>query len=498
MKYIIEVRDIWEIGQRANQEDSLYPAYKEAKDSDRMFIVCDGMGGHESGEVASATVCEAMSRYIMENCPDAEGEFTDDNLREAITAAFDALDGKDNNESGKKKMGTTMTFLKLHNKGCTIAHIGDSRIYHVRPGKTAEETRILFQSRDHSLVNDLIKVGELTPEEAKTSNIRNIITRALQPHMEYRPKAEIHYTHDIRPGDYFMLCSDGILEEFEDEHIQYYFSEEGGDIDSKVEKIIADTENNRDNHTAFLIHIIDVIDPLPVVTEDTSIGKDEDTLVDIDENGEIIEVSANERTQTPPKQTDNTTTKRERSPEDKRNLYIAIATAIIILFIAIFLLFKGCNNNNKKENNASPAEQIETLIEEQNAETEKAKEEVQKAKKEANKAKREAEEAKLKAAEEKKEIERKLDSLAKENEKLEQENERIIQQNNNEKAEVLQRGLENVKTAINPPVEETQETKNDSARGNQVLEVLKTVTNSAANSTETTSEESTDAEANNQ
>ncbi len=492
MKYIIEVRDIWEIGQRANQEDSLYPAYKEAKDSDRMFIVCDGMGGHESGEVASATVCEAMSRYIMENCPDAEGEFTDDNLREAITAAFDALDGKDNNESGKKKMGTTMTFLKLHNKGCTIAHIGDSRIYHVRPGKTAEETRILFQSRDHSLVNDLIKVGELTPEEAKTSNIRNIITRALQPHMEYRPKAEIHYTHDIRPGDYFMLCSDGILEEFEDEHIQYYFSEEGGDIDSKVEKIIADTENNRDNHTAFLIHIIDVIDPLPVVTEDTPILKDEDTHVDFDENGEIIEVTANEL----PRQ-ESTKTK-QASPENNLNKNIAIITTIIVFIFAIFLLFKGCNGNNKKENNASPAEQIETLIEEQNAETEKAKEEVQKAKKEANKAKREAEEAKLKAAEEKKEIERKLDSLAKENEKLEQENERIIQQNNNEKAEVLQRGLEYVKTAINPPVEETQETKNDSARGNQVLEVLKTVTNGAANSTETTSEESTDAEANNQ
>lgn len=480
MKYIIEVRDIWEIGQRANQEDSLYPAYKEAKDSDRMFIVCDGMGGHESGEVASATVCEAMSRYIMENCPDAEGEFTDDNLREAITAAFDALDGKDNNESGKKKMGTTMTFLKLHNKGCTIAHIGDSRIYHVRPAHTAEETRILFQSRDHSLVNDLIRVGELTPEEAKTSNIRNIITRALQPHMEYRPKAEIHHTHDIRPGDYFMLCSDGILEEFEDEHIQYYFSEEGGDIDSKVEKIIADTENNRDNHTAFLIHIIDVIDPLPVVTEDTSIGKDEDTLVDIDENGEIIEVSANERTQTPPKQTDNTTTKRERSPEDKRNLYIAIATAIIILFIAIFLLFKGCNGNNKKENNASPAEQIETLIEEQ-----QNHEKIKEAEKKAAMAEKEAIEANRRADEN----ERKLKAIEDSIKADQKEKEEKLKQS---KIEKLHKGLEETEKAINATVKDDKESANDTTKGVQGIgAVVKTLTNGTANSAETDPVENT-------
>ncbi len=486
MKYIIEVRDIWEIGQRANQEDSLFPAHNEAKDSDRLFIVCDGMGGHESGEVASATVCEAMSQYIMENCPDAEGEFTDDNLRQALTAAFDALDGKDNNESGKKKMGTTMTFLKLHDKGCTIAHIGDSRIYHIRPGKTAEETRIMFQTRDHSLVNDLIKVGELTPEEAKTSNIRNIITRALQPHMEYRPKAEIHHTHDIRPGDYFMLCSDGVLEEFEDEHIQYYFSEEGGDIDSKVEKLIAYTENNRDNHTAYLIHIIDVIDPLPVVTENTSIDKNEDTHVDIDENGEIIEVAANEL----PRQESTKPTK--PSPEDKLNKNIAIITTIIVFIFAIFLLFKGCNGkNDKTDSNASPADKIETMLDEQNAEAEKAKEEAQKAKKEAEKkaamAEKEAIEANRRADENEKRLKAIEDSIKAD----QKEKEEKLKQS---KIEKLQKGFEETEKAINPPVEETQEIKNDSARGNQVLEALKTGINDAVKSVETTQGENSETE----
>ena len=156
-----------------------------------------------------------------------------------------------------------MTFLKLHDQGCTIAHIGDSRVYHIRPGRTAEDTEILFQTIDHSLVNDLIKIGELTPEEAKTSNQRNVITRAMQPCMERRPRADIYHTSDIRPGDYFMLCSDGILEQMEDENIKHIFSEKYSD-EQKVDMIIKVTQDNRDNHTAFLVHVLDVIGDVPI------------------------------------------------------------------------------------------------------------------------------------------------------------------------------------------------------------------------------------------
>ena len=118
--------------------------------------------------------------------------------------------------------------MKLHTEGATIAHIGDSRVYHIRPGKVANDTEIRFQTRDHSLVNDLIKIGELTPEEAKHSRQKNIITRAMQPCMERRPKADLYHTQDIQPGDYFMLCSDGMLEQMDDENIRFIFSDEGG------------------------------------------------------------------------------------------------------------------------------------------------------------------------------------------------------------------------------------------------------------------------------
>lgn len=258
MRYKVEVYNIWELGKRANQEDSLFPEYNQQTPNDRLFILCDGMGGHAKGEVASSTVCRAMSESIMEMCPDPEGAFTDDILQQAISDAFDALDAVDPDDGSLKKMGTTMTFLKLHANGATIAHMGDSRVYHVRPGQTAEDTRILFVTEDHSLVNDLVKIGELTPEEARTSRQKNVITRAMQPHMERRPRADIYHTIDIQPGDYFFMCSDGVLERWEDYHVRNCFSNSYGDDYARVQGIIGETSDNSDNHTAIIVKILDV------------------------------------------------------------------------------------------------------------------------------------------------------------------------------------------------------------------------------------------------
>lgn len=278
MKYQLKVYSIWEFGQRKDsqgnphQEDSLFPEFGKQSDNDRLFILCDGMGGHDAGEVASATVCEAMSQSIINDGHDKDGIFTIDDFNTAIDKAFIALDERDS--GAEKKMGTTMTFLKLHNEGAFIAHMGDSRVYHIRPGKDGEETQILFETSDHSLVNDLIKIGELTKEEARHSKQKNVITRAMQPNMGRKPKADIYQTIDIKPGDYFYMCSDGMLEQPEMEDgtsLKNVFSELGGNDENKVEILKSVTEKNRDNHTAFIIHIIDVMDPiekiLPTVSD---------------------------------------------------------------------------------------------------------------------------------------------------------------------------------------------------------------------------------------
>jgi serine/threonine protein phosphatase PrpC len=196
-----------------------------------------------------------LSSSVLASC-EAEGEFTDAIFEAALSAAYDALDAKDN--GSPKKMGTTLTFLKLHKAGCTIAHIGDSRVYHLRPGADAASTEILYQTEDHSLVNDLVRIGELTPEEAKTSKQRNVITRAMQPNMERRSRADLAHSSDIRKGDYFLLCSDGILEQMEDDNLKFIFSDMGGDAQKKVDMLIKVTADNRDNHSALLVQITDV------------------------------------------------------------------------------------------------------------------------------------------------------------------------------------------------------------------------------------------------
>lgn len=264
MRYVLRAYSVWEIGKRVDaegrphQEDSMYPAAGEQKDSDRLFILCDGMGGHSAGEVASSTVCEAMSGSILSHTQ-PEGDFGQEDFDAALKAAFDALDAKDN--GAEKKMGTTLAFLKLHSGGYFIAHMGDSRVYHIRPGKTKDDTRIIFRTEDHSLVNALIKVGELTPEEAKTFKRKNVITRAMQPNTDYRPKADIHISSDIKAGDYFMLCSDGMLENMDDGNLRFIFSGEGGDDNNKVENALTrGTMENRDNHSAMIVHILDVKD----------------------------------------------------------------------------------------------------------------------------------------------------------------------------------------------------------------------------------------------
>lgn len=256
MKYRLKVYTIWELGQREKQEDSIFPMHGQAKETDRLFVLCDGMGGHSAGEIASGTVCEAMSGSILRRCPNEESAFTEEVFKQALDDALNALDAKDNGAS--KKMGTTLTFLKLHAAGATIAHIGDSRVYHIRPGKDVDDTKILFQTRDHSLINDLIKIGELTPEEAKHSRQRNVITRAMQPNMERRPKADMYHTRDIQTGDYFMLCSDGVLEQMEDNNLRFIFSGKGGSAENKVNILKKVTADNRDNHSAIVVHILNV------------------------------------------------------------------------------------------------------------------------------------------------------------------------------------------------------------------------------------------------
>ena len=249
-----------ELGKRDNQEDSIFPPLSDGPSGGSLFILCDGMGGHAAGEVASSTVCEAMSQYIAAH-PREDGLFDESDFDAAMDAAYNALDAKDTED--EKKMGTTLTFAKFHAGGCFTAHIGDSRIYQVRPS----EKRILHVTRDHSLVNDLITLGEMTPEEAKNSRQKNVITRAVQPHQERRTPAECLNITDIEVGDIFYLCSDGMLEQTEDDIIVNTLSLQRP-LEDIIEILRGATRDNKDNHSAHLIRVEAILEePVSAIPE---------------------------------------------------------------------------------------------------------------------------------------------------------------------------------------------------------------------------------------
>lgn len=312
---IYQPHAIWELGQRDNQEDSIFPAFGKATDDDRLFILCDGMGGHEHGEVASRTVCKAMSNAILSL---DKQSFTDDDLLDALQVVYRQLDCLDN--SHLRKMGTTLCLLYFHQGGLTAAHIGDSRIYHIRP----KENRILYQSRDHSLVYDLYQAGEISYEEMRTSPQKNIITRAIQPGEESRVRPAIVHIADIQPGDYFYICSDGMLEQMDNDELCRLLSADGSD-EKKRMQLIAATSDNKDNHSAYLIHIKEVAheagDNMLLDDEQTS----KDNALNIRPQSQSDDVSIVSRP-TPKPQAEV-----RKSPKKGYTLYVLLAVCIILV-----------------------------------------------------------------------------------------------------------------------------------------------------------------------
>lgn len=259
MEYKLTAYSIYEIGKRTDasgnphQEDCIFPLCSEISGNSRIFILCDGMGGHDAGEIASSVVCESLGKSIS-SMLNANPDFSIADLKQALSIAYDALD--DNDTGSSKKMGTTLAMVVFHRHGVMVAHIGDSRVYHIRAGKSENETTILFQTEDHSLLNSLVKAGEISLEEAKQSVKKNIITRAMQPNAD-RPEADITEISDIQAGDWFYICSDGMLEQEEMEDgsaIKRIFSNQVED-DEKVRILKGATSENQDNHSAIVIKV---------------------------------------------------------------------------------------------------------------------------------------------------------------------------------------------------------------------------------------------------
>ncbi|MBQ8466742.1 MAG: serine/threonine-protein phosphatase [Prevotella sp.] len=244
-----------QIGRRDNQEDARYPDSDCPQDYEPFFIVCDGVGGGEDGELASRTVCHSLGRSFSKlNWRDRE--FTTDDFNVALDEAYQALTRAD--EGRHTDMATTLTFVCFHQGGCTMAHLGDSRIYQIRPGRG-----IMYRSDDHSLVNELVHAGIISPEAAATHPDRSVITRCMAANDDERSLPVLIRTTDIEAGDYFFLCSDGVLAKVSEEQLEDIICSQDNDED-KCRQIAAMSRDSHDNNTAYLIRVKQVEGAQPV------------------------------------------------------------------------------------------------------------------------------------------------------------------------------------------------------------------------------------------
>lgn len=324
---------IHELGKRVNQEDSIYPIEGKATENDRLFLLCDGMGGHEHGEVASQSICKSLSLFLLQHTVASEG-LEDKLLSDALAYAYEELD-KLAIAGDTRQMGTTLTLLYFHSNGCTAAHIGDSRIYHLRPSSHT----ILYKSRDHSLVYDLYQAGELTYEEMKTFPQKNVITRAMIAGERNHPKPDVIHISDIQPDDYFYICSDGMLEQMEDEELLEVFSANVRD-EEKRQMLISETSDNKDNHSSYIVHIKEVshdeADVSLVNEEPTAKCNALNIKPDVEEMTASPDVEIVKPAGTPPPVPDSVIVAMKNKQKRKKHLFVAFIVIVALAVVGMF------------------------------------------------------------------------------------------------------------------------------------------------------------------
>jgi protein phosphatase len=208
-----------------------------------LFVVADGMGGAQAGEVASEMAVESFDGGLPHGSP-ADG------LVSVIEDANRRIHDRSRAEAQRAGMGTTVTAAYVGEQEVTIAHVGDSRAYVLRDGELKRLTR------DHSLVGELVARGKLTEEQAETHPQRSVITRALGPEPEVQVDVQVY---KARAGDVFMVCSDGLTSMVPEPRVREILGA-AGSLDEAGRELIAAANDagGRDNITVVLFRLEEV------------------------------------------------------------------------------------------------------------------------------------------------------------------------------------------------------------------------------------------------
>jgi len=229
----------------------------EARPEIGLYVLADGMGGYNAGEVASGMATSLIADGLVEAWKPAEVDrmrredakaLAERLIHEQVARANSAIFTTSQNNPECAGMGTTLVVCHFYDDFVTVAHIGDSRLYRLR-GDTMEQV-----TRDHSLLQEQLDSGLITPEEAKLSQNKNLVTRALgiDPSVE----TEVH-TYDAHPDDVYLLCSDGLSDMVEDEEIRMTLMTLKSNPALTVQQLVQAANDNggRDNISAMLIRV---------------------------------------------------------------------------------------------------------------------------------------------------------------------------------------------------------------------------------------------------
>jgi len=238
---------------RSHNEDSI------GTDADiGLAVLADGMGGYNAGEVASgiavAMLTTEMKQALSEREPhelDGGGEPLAVKLvRENSAKANSAIYQTAKSQPQYSGMGTTLVVALFYDNRMTVGHIGDSRLYRLRSDRLEQVTR------DHSLLQEQIDSGMITKEQARHSQNKNLVTRAvgIDPQVE----AEVH-TYNVQPGDIYLLCSDGLSDMVSDEDIEATLSSMKSNLPLAAKQLIqsANDGGGRDNISVVLVRVLE-------------------------------------------------------------------------------------------------------------------------------------------------------------------------------------------------------------------------------------------------
>lgn len=238
---MLEAFAVTDIGRKRKlNQDFVFASGQPVGKLPNLFIVADGMGGHNAGEYASKYTVET----IVDEIAGSESELTIMSMRQAIEAANDRIRQKAEEEEAFSGMGTTVVAATFHENLLEVANVGDSRLYIV-----GDEIRQI--TKDHSLVEEMVRMGGLDREEARNHPEKNIITRAIGAGKTVNVD---FFTVELTARDLILMCSDGLTNMLEDEEILNVIRSHG-DIRSKAEALVKAANDNggRDNIAVILI-----------------------------------------------------------------------------------------------------------------------------------------------------------------------------------------------------------------------------------------------------